>query len=39
MDLMARIAGLQFQHRWGGWRKEEFNGNSGKHVSVYARSA
>lgn len=35
LDLMARIAGLQLKHRWGGWRQEEFNKTSGKHISVY----
>jgi SAM-dependent methyltransferase len=24
LDLMARIAGLQLLHRWGGWRQEPF---------------
>lgn len=36
LDLMARIAGLELEVRWGGWSEETFTG-SGKHVSVYRR--
>jgi SAM-dependent methyltransferase len=39
LDLMAHIAGLQLKHRWGGWEKEPFEAGSGRHISVYARSA
>ena len=35
LDLMARIAGLQLVHRWGGWRREPFTVDSRRHVSVY----
>lgn len=35
LDLMARLAGLRLEHRWGGWLKEPFTAGSGKHVSVY----
>ncbi len=35
LDLMARLAGLALEHRWGGWRGEEFTALSPKHVSVY----
>jgi hypothetical protein len=35
MDLMARLAGLELAHRWGGWSREPFTSASGKHVSVY----
>jgi len=35
MDLMARLAGMQLKHRWGGWAKEPFSAESGRHVSVY----
>lgn len=38
LDLMARLAGLRLEHRWGGWRREEFNALSPKHVSVYRRA-
>lgn len=37
LDLMARIAGLRLQHRWGGWNREPFNATSSTHVSVYGR--
>ena len=39
LDLMARIAGLQLLHRWGGWRREPFTVDSRRHVSVYGRRA
>jgi SAM-dependent methyltransferase len=35
LDLMARLAGLRLESRWGGWLKEPFGADSGKHVSVY----
>jgi hypothetical protein len=38
LDLMARIAGLRLQDRWGGWSGEPFDGRSLRHVSVYARA-
>ncbi len=37
LDLMARLAGLELQNRWGGWRREPFTGDSPRHVSVYGR--
>jgi SAM-dependent methyltransferase len=37
LDLMARIAGLRLQQRWGGWSGEAFTANSTLHVSVYGR--
>jgi SAM-dependent methyltransferase len=37
LDLMARIAGLRLQQRWGGWRQDPFDANSRLHVSVYGR--
>jgi SAM-dependent methyltransferase len=36
LDLMAEMAGLRLEHRWGGWEREPFTGDSIKHVSVYA---
>jgi SAM-dependent methyltransferase len=36
LDLMAEAAGLRLEHRWGGWEREPFTGDSVKHVSVYA---
>jgi SAM-dependent methyltransferase len=37
LDLMARLAGLELKHRWGGWRREPFTAASTRHVSVYGR--
>jgi SAM-dependent methyltransferase len=37
LDLMARLAGLRLQDRWGGWNREPFNATSSAHVSVYGR--
>jgi hypothetical protein len=34
---MARIAGLRLLNRWGGWRREPFDADSLRHVSVYGR--
>jgi SAM-dependent methyltransferase len=39
LDLMGRIAGLQLQQRWGGWRRDPFTAASRAHVSVYAPAA
>jgi SAM-dependent methyltransferase len=35
LDLMARLAGLRLQERWGGWNGEPFTGDSRLHVSVF----
>jgi SAM-dependent methyltransferase len=35
LDLMARMAGLELQHRWGGWHRAPFTADSVRHVSVY----
>jgi SAM-dependent methyltransferase len=37
MDLMARIAGLELESRWGGWEREPFTHQSQIHVSVYRK--
>jgi SAM-dependent methyltransferase len=37
LDLMARIAGMRLEHRWGGWQREPFTGLSPSHVSVYVK--
>jgi SAM-dependent methyltransferase len=37
LDLMARLAGLHLDARWGGWRGEAFTSTSRRHVSVYRR--
>jgi hypothetical protein len=35
LDLMARIAGLRLEQRWGGWSRERFTPRSENVVSVY----
>jgi SAM-dependent methyltransferase len=37
LDLMAAMAGLGLQQRWGGWNGEPFTSESSKHVSVWER--
>ncbi len=37
LDLMARLAGMRLQDRWGGWRREPFTALSPAHVSVYEK--
>ena len=37
LDLMARVAGLRLQDRWGGWHREPYTGKDA-HVSVYRRA-
>lgn len=37
LDLMAEMAGLRLESRWGGWSQEPFTAASDRHVSVYAR--
>jgi SAM-dependent methyltransferase len=37
LDLMARMAGLHLEHRWGGWRRQPFTAESTAHISVYQR--
>jgi SAM-dependent methyltransferase len=37
LDLMARLAGLELSDRWGGWRRQSFDAESPRHVSVYGR--
>lgn len=38
MDLMARLAGLRLEERWGGWHREPFDARSTRHVSVYGKA-
>lgn len=38
LDLMARLAGLTLAERWGGWEREPFTAQSGRHVSLYKHS-
>ena len=37
LDLMARLAGLSLEGRFGGWQGEPFTELSRSHVSVYAK--
>jgi SAM-dependent methyltransferase len=38
LDLMARLAGMRLQDRWGGWRREPFTRDSRKHVSIWTKA-
>jgi SAM-dependent methyltransferase len=38
LDLMARLAGLELEHRWGGWNEEPFTAASVTHVTVYRKA-
>ena len=38
LDLMARLAGMRLEDRWGGWSREPFTALSPSHVSVYVKS-
>jgi hypothetical protein len=37
LDLMARLAGMGLQDRWGGWKRQPFTALSSTHVSVYEK--
>lgn len=37
LDLMARLAGLALEDRWGGWAREPFTAVSDRHVSVWRK--
>jgi SAM-dependent methyltransferase len=37
LDLMAQLAGLETEHRWGGWDRRTFTAHSGRHVSVWRK--
>ena len=39
LDLMAQLAGLKLQSRWGNWKREAFTATSEKHISLYARKS
>jgi SAM-dependent methyltransferase len=36
-DLMAQLAGMDLETRWGGWDKSDFTANSQMHISVYRK--
>ena len=37
MDLMARLAGMELEERWGFWDKRPFDKNSTMHISLYRK--
>ena len=37
IDLMAKLAGLELEHRWGGWDRSPFTAKSDFHISVYRK--
>jgi SAM-dependent methyltransferase len=37
LDLMAKLAGMSLRHRWAGWDRAPFTGESTKHVSVWVK--
>lgn len=37
MDLMARLAGLELEHRWSDWQESPFTSAADLHVSVYRK--
>jgi SAM-dependent methyltransferase len=39
LDLMARLAGMTLRERWSGWRREPFDSESTKHISVWEKTA
>lgn len=38
IDLMANLAGLELEHRWGGWDRSPFTAKSDMHVSVFRKA-
>ena len=38
LDLMARLAGMTLQERWGNWHREPFTSESRGHVSVWTKA-
>jgi len=39
LDLMARLAGMRLEGRYGGWQREVFTAASPSHVSVYVHAS
>jgi SAM-dependent methyltransferase len=37
LDLMARLAGMRLEQRWGDWLGQPFTARSSSHVSVYVK--
>ncbi|MEX0698649.1 MAG: class I SAM-dependent methyltransferase [Acidimicrobiia bacterium] len=38
IDLMARLAGLKLENRFGGWDRRPFSSESASHISVYCKA-
>ena len=36
--LMAKMAGMDLEHRWGGWDRSPFTSDSGKQIALFAKS-
>jgi SAM-dependent methyltransferase len=39
MDLMARLADMTLEERWGDWHRRPFDASSTNHVSIWRRTA
>ena len=39
MDLMARLAGMELEHRWADWDRAPFDRYSRKHISVWTKTS
>ena len=39
LDLMATLAGLELEARWGSWQRESLTNDSTKHISVYSKAS
>ncbi len=37
LDLMAELAGLEFESRWADWNRSPFSGDSTSHVSIWRK--
>lgn len=38
LNLMATLAGLKLQHRWGSWDGDQLTDDSRRHISIYGRA-
>lgn len=36
LDLMAQLAGMKLETRWGSWQRTPFTSESQKHISIYS---
>jgi len=39
LDLLARLAGMEIEHRWADWHRSAFTDQSPSHISIYRKSA